>query len=209
MAAMYGTYSPASSADAGSGGGFFGGASAFARHVFGDSRQDTGELWNAAQYGALAVLPVAALNRAVNWATPEPNDEASSALLLLEVLAQVVALIVGFVLVHRAITFVPTYSGQAHDRLSLSGAALAVLAILLSLKSKLGVKVSILADRAAELLGLGGGQDAAPPRRGQQQQPRGRAPPPPPSASAPARAAAGPAAAAPGPMPVGGSIFGS
>jgi hypothetical protein len=205
MSAMYGTYTPTSSGESGSGGGgVFGGASAFARHVFGDSRQDTGDLFNAAQYGALAVLPVAALNRAVNWATPEPNDEASSVLLLLEVLAQVVALLVGFVLVHRAITFVPTYSGQAHDKLSISGAALAVLAILLSLKSKLGVKVSILADRAAELLGLGGGgQDA---RKPQQQQPRGRAPPPTATAPAAARAAAG---AAPGPMPVGGSIFGN
>ena len=161
-------YSSSSSPPIQPGGGISGGASAFVTHMFSPgSRQGQAEMWNAAQYGALAVLPVAALNRGINWAVPEPSEDAHSFVLLLEVILQVVALLLGFVLVHRLVTFVPTYSGFGYDRLNIAGAAMAVLAILLSLKSKIGVKVSILAERAGNLW-TGGGGDA------KQQQPQGQ-----------------------------------
>lgn len=150
------------------GGGISAGASAFVTHMFSPgSRQGQAEMWNAAQYGALAVLPMAALNRGINWAVPEPSEDAHSFVLLLEVVLQAVALLLGFVLVHRLVTFVPTYSGFGYDRLNLAAAALAVLAILLSLKSKIGVKVSILAERAGDL--WTGGGDAAKQQKQQAQ----------------------------------------
>lgn len=162
------------SGGSGGGGGISATASAFVTHMFSPgSRQGQAEMWNAAQYGALAVLPIAALNRGVNWATPEPSEDAHSFVLLLEVILQAVVLLLGFVLVHRLVTFVPTYSGFGYDRLNLAGAALAVLAILLSLKSKINVKVSILAERASDLwTGNGGGGDAKQQKQQQQQQRR-------------------------------------
>lgn len=157
----------------GGGGGISATASAFVTHMFSPgSRQGQAEMWNAAQYGALAVLPIAALNRGVNWATPEPSEDAHSFVLLLEVILQAVVLLLGFVLVHRLVTFVPTYSGFGYDRLNLAGAALAVLAILLSLKSKINVKVSILAERAGDLWTGNGGGDAKQQKQQQQQQRR-------------------------------------
>lgn len=157
---------------AGGAGGFSGGLGAFANHMFSATPQSRAELWNAAQYGALAVVPVALLNRGLNWAVPEPDDESHSVMLLGEVLLQVIALFCGFVLVHRLITFVPTYSGFPYDKLSLCSVALAILAIMLSLKSKFGIKVSILSDRIGELWsgGGGGGKDGGGGGHPQQQQ---------------------------------------
>lgn len=126
-------------------------ASAFAQHMLRNTAEGRAEVFNAAQYGALAVAPVAMLNRALNWAVPEPNEEASSFVLLLEVAAQAAALFVGLLLTHRLVTFVPTYSGFKHEPLSLAALALAVLVIMLSVKSKFGIKVAILAERLGEL----------------------------------------------------------
>ena len=54
-------------------------------------------------------------------------------------------------IIHRIITFVPTYSGEKYAEFNLTHIILAMLVIILSLQTKLGEKVSILVDILIEL----------------------------------------------------------
>ena len=54
-------------------------------------------------------------------------------------------------MIHRVITFVPTYSGVKYPDFNIVFIILAVLMITLSLQTKLGEKVSILFDRLMDL----------------------------------------------------------
>ena len=55
------------------------------------------------------------------------------------------------VLIHRTISYLPTYSGFKYENLSLTNAVLAFLVIVLSIQTKIGIKVNILTDRALEM----------------------------------------------------------
>ena len=58
---------------------------------------------------------------------------------------------VGIIHIHRVITYIPTYSGFKYDNLNLTNVILAFLVIVLSIQTKLGLKVNILIDRGMEL----------------------------------------------------------
>jgi hypothetical protein len=60
-------------------------------------------------------------------------------------------MLIGLLLIHRIITFVPTYSGVKYPDFNIIFIILAVLMITLSLQTKLGEKVSILVERLMEL----------------------------------------------------------
>jgi hypothetical protein len=57
----------------------------------------------------------------------------------------------GIIVIHRMITFAPTYSGFKYESLTLTNVILAFLIIVLSIQTKLGLKVNILVDRLLEL----------------------------------------------------------
>ena len=57
----------------------------------------------------------------------------------------------GIILIHRMITYLPTYSGFKYENLTLTNIILGFLIIVLSIQTKIGIKVNILFDRAMEL----------------------------------------------------------
>ena len=57
----------------------------------------------------------------------------------------------GIIIVHRVITYFPTYSGFKYENLTLTNVILAFLVVVLSLQTKLGIKVNILSDRLLKL----------------------------------------------------------
>ena len=57
----------------------------------------------------------------------------------------------GIIIIHRVIIYAPTYSGFKYESLTLTNVILAFLIIVLSIQTKLGMKVNILVDRAFEL----------------------------------------------------------
>jgi hypothetical protein len=68
----------------------------------------------------------------------------------MEVIAQVIVVFLGMLIIHRIITFIPTYSGIKYTDFNVTNIILSVLIILLSLQTKLGEKISILADRVMD-----------------------------------------------------------
>lgn len=122
--------------------------SSFINHVFSNSDEDKAEMFNVIQYGLLAVIPVIILNKLVHRFIPEADPDKSSLELLVEMAVQIVLIFVGLILIHRIITFIPTYSGFKYENLTLTNIILAFLVIVLSIQSKLGLKGNILFDRA-------------------------------------------------------------
>ena len=55
------------------------------------------------------------------------------------------------IIIHRIITYIPTYSGFKYENLTLTNVILAFLIIVLSIQTKLGLKVNIIVDRVLEL----------------------------------------------------------
>ena len=123
----------------------------FFKHVFNFDDDSKEDMMNIIQYAVIAIIPVVILNKSMQKLVPEADDEKASAVILAEILAQVIGMFLGILIIHRIITFIPTYSKAKYNDFSTTNIILAVLVITLSLQTKLGEKVSILADRVAEL----------------------------------------------------------
>jgi hypothetical protein len=123
----------------------------FLSHVFSSTEEGKAELLNITQYALSAVVPVVVLNKSIQRFIPEADTEKSSLELLVEVSIQIVVMFCGIIIIHRAITYFPTYSGYKYENLTLTNSVLAFLVIVLSIQSKLGLKVNILVDRLNDL----------------------------------------------------------
>jgi hypothetical protein len=123
----------------------------FIKHVFNFNDDSKTEIMNIIQYAVLALIPVVVLNKLMQKYVPEADEDSSSIQILLEVLGQIIVMFLGILLIHRIITYVPTYSGAKYMDFSVTNIILAMLVIILSLQTKLGEKVSILVDRLMDL----------------------------------------------------------
>jgi hypothetical protein len=123
----------------------------FLNHVFSGTEEGKAEILNVVQYAGMGVIPIVILNKLVQRFIPEADTDKSSLELLAEIFIQLVVMFCGIIVVHRMITYFPTYSGFKYESLTLTSAVLAFLIIVLSIQTKLGIKVNILVDRANEL----------------------------------------------------------
>ena len=123
----------------------------FLGHVFSSTDESKAEFLNTTQYALLAVVPVVILNKSIQKYIPEADPDKSTLELLVEIFIQLVVMFCGIIIIHRVITYFPTYSGFKYEHLTLTNVVLAFLIIVLSIQTKLGIKVNILVDRLNEL----------------------------------------------------------
>ena len=123
----------------------------FFKHVFNFNDESKSEMMNIIQYAVLALVPVVIMNKAMQRFVPEADEEKGNLELVGEVVLQVVVMFMGILLIHRIVTYVPTYSGEKYVDFSVTNIILATLVIIHSLQTKLGEKVSILVDRVIQL----------------------------------------------------------
>ena len=123
----------------------------FLKHVFNFDDDSKYDILNIIQYAIIALIPVIILNKSMSNYVPEADDKKSSVELSAEIIIQIIVMFIGLLLIHRVITFVPTYSGVKYPDFNIVFIILAVLMITLSLQTKLGEKVSILFDRLMDL----------------------------------------------------------
>lgn len=123
----------------------------FFSHVFSSTDEGKAEILNTTQYAVLGVIPIVVLNKLIQRFIPEADHDKSSMELIVEVFIQLIIMFCGVILVHRIITYFPTYSGFKYENLTLTNVILAFLIIVLSIQTKLGLKVNILFDRVNEL----------------------------------------------------------
>jgi len=123
----------------------------FLNHVFSGTEEGKAEILNVVQYAGMGIIPIVILNKLIQRFIPEADTEKSSLELLAEIFIQLIVMFCGIIVVHRMITYFPTYSGFKYESLTLTNAVLAFLIIVLSIQTKLGIKVNILFDRSSEL----------------------------------------------------------
>lgn len=123
----------------------------FLGHVFSTTEEGKAEILNVVQYATLGVIPIVILNKLIQRFLPEADTEKSSLELLVEVFIQLIVMFCGIIVIHRIISYIPTYSGFKYENLTLTNVILAFLIIVLSIQTKLGIKVNILVDRISEL----------------------------------------------------------
>lgn len=150
----------------------------FFKHILNFDDDSKSEILNILQYSLIAIIPVVILNKSMYTYVPEADDKKSSLEITAEVLIQIIVMFVGLLLIHRIITYIPTYSSTKYPDFHIIYIILAILMITMSLQTKLGEKVSILVDRVYELWngkqekknGKKGNVKVSQPISGQQQQ---------------------------------------
>ena len=123
----------------------------FFKYVFNFDDDSKSEILNILQYAIIGLIPVVILNKVMSKYVPEVDESKSSMELLAEIVLQVLGMFLGLLLIHRVITFIPTYSGAKYPEYSVIYSILAVLMITMSLQTKIGEKVDILFQRLNEL----------------------------------------------------------
>jgi hypothetical protein len=123
----------------------------FFKHVFNFDEDSKEEMMNIVQYSLLSLVPIVLLNKSMQKYVPEADEQKGSLEILAEIVIQVIVMFIGILIVHRIITYIPTYSGSKYPDFSVTGIILAVLLIVLSLQTKLGEKITIIVDRITEL----------------------------------------------------------
>jgi hypothetical protein len=123
----------------------------FFSHVLSTSDEGKAEVLNCIQYASIGVVPIVLLNKLIQRFVPEADLDKSSLELLVEIFLQIVIMFCGIIVIHRIITYIPTYSGYRYEALTLTNAVLAFMVIILSIQSKLGIKANIVYDRLLDL----------------------------------------------------------
>lgn len=123
----------------------------FFKHVFNFDDNSKSEILNILQYSMIAMIPVILLNKSMQKYVPEADEKKSSVELSAEIVIQIVVMFIGLLLIHRMITYIPTYSDAKYPDFHIIYIILAILMITMSLQTKLGEKVSLLSERIVEL----------------------------------------------------------
>jgi len=123
----------------------------FVGHMFNFNAQTKEEMLNIVQYAILAIIPVVVLNKTIQKLVPDVDDEKGNIEIAIEVIIQIIVMFLGIFFIHRLITYVPTYSERKYEIFSITNIVLVILVITLSLQTRLGEKVSILAERVMAL----------------------------------------------------------
>jgi len=123
----------------------------FLKHVFNFDDDSKSEILNVIQYSLIALIPIIILNKTMSKYVPDVDEMKGSLEITSEIIIQVLFIFIGLLIVHRIITYFPTYSGEKYPEFNIIFIILAVLMIIISLQTKLGEKVNILFERIVEL----------------------------------------------------------
>jgi len=123
----------------------------FFKHVFNFDDDSKSDILNIIQYALIAIIPVVILNKTIGKYVPEADNKKGSLEISAEIIIQIIVTLMGLLLTHRIITFIPTYSGAKYPEFHIVFIILAILMITMSLQTKLGEKVNILVDRLMDL----------------------------------------------------------
>jgi hypothetical protein len=123
----------------------------FFKHVFNFDDNSKSEIMNIIQYALIAIIPVVALNKTLAKYVPEADNNKGSVEIIAEIVIQALVMFIGLLIIHRMVTFVPTYSNEKYPDFNVVFIILAVLMITLSLQTKLGEKVNIIVERLQDL----------------------------------------------------------
>ena len=142
----------------------------FVQHVTRFDSETRSELTNLIQYLIIAVVPIYFLNRSINNVIPKFDEKKGNIELLGEVVIQSISILLGIYLIHRVISYIPTFSGENHPEISFLNVVLMVLFVRIfeSKKENMGGNIKKTKNdgsvvTVAQPLANGGGMKVAQP----------------------------------------------
>ena len=123
----------------------------FFKHVFNFNDEAKCDILNVIQYALVAIIPIIILIKLISKYVPNVDDTKSSLEISAETIIQVIVTFLGLLLVHKIITYIPTYSKTPYPDFKVVFCILPILFLTISLQTKLGEKVNILIERLSEL----------------------------------------------------------
>ena len=121
--------------------------SGFFNHVFNFENDNKNALLNMTQYIILALIPVILVLKTIKHYIPEEDDTKGAPELAIEVAIQLFAIFFAIWFIDRIIRYIPTYSGANYHKFNELNTILPLLIILVTMQTKLGAKINILAER--------------------------------------------------------------
>ena len=106
----------------------------FFKHVFNFDDDSKSDILNIIQYALIAIIPIVILNKSIGKYVPESDDKKGSLEISAEIIIQIIVTFMGLLIVHRIITFIPTYSGAKYPEFHIVYIILAILMIMMSME---------------------------------------------------------------------------
>ena len=126
--------------------------STFLEHVFNFDDDSKSQFLNIMQYTVLAILPVILLNKTVSKLIPDVDEDKSTYLMIIELLGQGILIFFGMFMIHRFVTYFPTYSKMPYAPFHTTNMIILFLVIAASFQTRIGEKSNILIDRFFDLV---------------------------------------------------------
>lgn len=126
--------------------------SSFIEHLFNFDNDSKSEMMNILQYTVIAIIPVILLNKGVSKIIPSVDSDNTSLVLTAEILGQSFLMFLGMLLIHRLVTYFPTYSKKPYATFHVTNIILVFLIIVASFQTRIGEKTNILIDRLFDLI---------------------------------------------------------
>ena len=94
---------------------------------------------------------VVILNKIFQIYIPEVDETKHYTTLIFEMLIQIIGLFLGMIIIHRIVSYIPTYSKVPYKQINMISFVVPFLVIILSLQTKLGDKVNIIMESVSFL----------------------------------------------------------
>ncbi len=123
----------------------------FFNHVFNFDSDNKSNMLNLIQYILIGIIPVVLTLKTIKEYIPEEDDTKGTLEISLEVTIQLFSIFFAIWFIDRIIRYIPTYSGVAYHKFNEINFVLPLLIILVTMQTKLGAKINILAERVIDI----------------------------------------------------------
>ena len=125
--------------------------SGFFNHVFNFDETSKNSMLNLLQYIIIGLIPVVFVLKTIKYYIPEDDETKGTMEISIEIALQLFAIFFSILFIDRIIRYFPTFSGVEYQKSNIINIILPLLIILVTMQTKLGSKINILADRAMDL----------------------------------------------------------
>ena len=126
-------------------------ASGFLNHMFTFNDDNKANILNMIQYIIIGIIPIVILLKMIKYYIPEEDFTKSSPELILECGIQLFSIFFSIWFIDRFIRFFPTYSNLEYHRFNEINFILPIILVLITMQTKLGSKINILAERLNDI----------------------------------------------------------
>ncbi len=125
--------------------------SGFFNHVFNFDHDNKSNMLNMIQYIIIALIPVVFILKTIKMYVPEEDETKGNVEITFEIVLQLFAIFFSIWFIDKIIRYIPTYSGMNYHKFNEINFVLPVLIIMVTMQTKLGAKINILAERFMDL----------------------------------------------------------